>query len=89
MARGRTSGRILFRGPHAESVASTTVSERCVLCHAVRLPDTIGRNSPITEVRAMNRSSDRSDDVLAVRLPRQHRSREAWDRILDAGVSIV
>ena len=37
----------------------------------------------------MNRSSDRSDDVLAVRLPRQQRSREAWDRILDAGVAIV
>ncbi|GCE44532.1 hypothetical protein Rhow_008953 [Rhodococcus wratislaviensis] len=29
------------------------------------------------------------DDDLAVRLPRQRRSREAWARILDAGVGIV
>lgn len=37
----------------------------------------------------MNRPSNRSEDVLAIRLPRQQRSREAWDRILDAGVAIV
>ncbi|WP_338893625.1 helix-turn-helix domain-containing protein [Rhodococcus sovatensis] len=30
-----------------------------------------------------------SDDELAVRLPRQQRSRQAWARILDAGVAIM
>ena len=33
--------------------------------------------------------SPAADDDLAVRLPRQRRSREAWARILDAGVGII
>lgn len=40
----------------------------------------------IIEVVTLDSSSD---DELAVRLPRQHRSKQAWARILGAGVAIM